>query len=215
MTAIAAIDDDRMMLQGLASWLAPVDDVELVSTATSVAQYLGYDTRAQVVLLDLNLRDGTVPAANVGALLATDTRVLVVSSIPDAEHVLTTIEAGAAGYITKDYDLPALLEAIRAVAAGGVWVSPELAFVLSTDHRPQRPQLSPQETAVLHAYASGATLQATARRAGVAYGTAREYLERVKRKYTEAGRPTRTKLDLLSRAQEDRLELGGLGHKDS
>ena len=45
----------------------------------------------------------------------------------------------------------------------------------------------------------------------MAYGTAREYLERVKRKYTDAGRPTYTKLDLATRVREDRLELDGLG----
>jgi two-component system nitrate/nitrite response regulator NarL len=45
----------------------------------------------------------------------------------------------------------------------------------------------------------------------VAYGTAREYLERIKRKYTDAGRPTHTKLDLVERAREDRLELDRLG----
>jgi two-component system nitrate/nitrite response regulator NarL len=56
-----------------------------------------------------------------------------VSTIPDAEHVLATIEAGAAGYVTKDNDLPALVNAIRDVAAGGTAVSRELAFVLSTD----------------------------------------------------------------------------------
>jgi two-component system, NarL family, nitrate/nitrite response regulator NarL len=60
---------------------------------------------------------------------------------------------------------------------------------------------------VLRIYASGATLQATARKAGIAYGTAREYLDRVKRKYTEAGRPTRSKLDLVDRYREDRLDL--------
>lgn len=59
-------------------------------------------------------------------------------------------------------------------------------------------------------YASGATLQAAARRAGIAYGTAREYLERVKCKYTDAGRPTYTKLDLADRVREDRLELDGM-----
>ncbi len=64
---------------------------------------------------------------------------------------------------------------------------------------------------MLTAYASGATLAAAARRAGVAYGTAREYLERVKRKYADAGRPTYTKLDLADRVREDRLELDGLG----
>ena len=55
-----------------------------------------------------------------------------------------------------------------------------------------------------------ATLTAAARRAGVAYGTAREYLERVKRKYAEVGRPAYTKLDLAERVREDRLEGDGL-----
>ncbi|MFD6771273.1 DNA-binding response regulator, partial [Micromonospora chalcea] len=83
--------------------------------------------------------------------------------------------------------------------------------VLTRDARADRPRLSPQERAVLTAYASGATLAAAARRAGVAYGTAREYLERVKRKYAEVGRPTRTKLELADRVREDRLDLGGPG----
>ncbi|HEY4017622.1 MAG TPA: response regulator transcription factor [Pseudonocardiaceae bacterium] len=215
MITIGAIDDDRMLLTGLRAWLAPVEGVDLVVTAPTVAEFVATNTRVDVVLLDLNLRDGSSPAPNVRTLLGHGVAVLVVSTIPDAEHVLATIEAGAAGYITKDNDLPALVDAIRDVAAGGVAVSPELAFVLATDRRPERPRLSAQESLVLRTYASGATLQATARRAGIAYGTAREYLERIKRKYTDAGRPTRTKLDLVDRVREDRLELHGLDDQDS
>lgn len=207
---VAAIDDDRMLLSGFEAWLAPVDGVDLVATAATVPEYLALKASVDVILLDLNLRDGSRPDANVRRLLESGAAVLVISTIPDAEHVLATIEAGAAGYVTKDNDLPALIDAVREVAAGGVAISQELAFVLSTDRRPGRPVLSPQESLVLRTYASGATLQATARRAGIAYGTAREYLERIKRKYTDAGRPTRTKLDLVERAREDRLELDGL-----
>ena len=61
-----------------------------------------------------------------------------------------------------------------------------------------------------HRVRVGSDLQAAARRAGIAFGTAREYLERVKRKYTDAGRPTYTKLDLADRVREDRLELDGM-----
>ncbi len=206
---VAAIDDDRMLLSGLEMWIAPIEDVALAFSAgslTTLAELVAEHGAPDVVLLDLNLRDGSDPAANVRRVLKTGSRVLVVSTIPDADAVLATIEAGAAGYITKDKDLPVLLDAIRDVAAGGSAVTPELAFLLSRDSRPNRPQLSPQERAVLTAYASGATLAAAARRAGVAYGTAREYLERVKRKYAEAGRPTYTKLDLADRVREDRLD---------
>lgn len=212
---VAAIDDDRMLLGGLTAWLGPVDDLELALTCGTVADYeqalAGGVAVPDVVLLDLNLRDRTVPADNVHRVLASGALVIMVSTIPDADGVLATLEAGAAGYLTKDQDLEALLTAVREVAAGGSALSPELAFMISRDSRPQRPQLSPQERTVLTAYASGATLAAAARRAGVAYGTAREYLERVKRKYADAGRPTYTKLDLADRVREDRLELDGLG----
>ncbi len=209
---VAAIDDDRMLLTGLRTWIDPIPDVALVHAAPDVASYEAYAAAHRppaVVLLDLNLRDDSEPADNVRRVLASGAQVVVVSTIPDAAAVLSTIEAGAAGYITKDKDLPVLLDAIREVAAGGSAITPELAFLLSRDARPNRPQLSPQERAVLTAYASGATLAAAARRAGVAYGTAREYLERVKRKYAEAGRPAYTKLDLADRVREDRLHRDG------
>jgi len=207
---LAAVDDDRMMLDGLRAWLQPCEDLRLVATATTVDAFLDTGEDADVVLLDLNLRDFSAPADNVGRLLRNGQRVIVVSAIPDPEHVLATIEAGAAGYVTKDNDLATLVAAIGEVAAGGTALTPELAFMVSQDRRAARPHLSQQELTVLTAYARGSTLHAAARRAGVAYGTAREYLERVKRKYGDAGRPARTKLDLADRLREDRLELDGL-----
>jgi DNA-binding NarL/FixJ family response regulator len=210
---LAIVDDDRMLLDGVGAWLhqAGVSDIRLVRTATTVDALLAGDLDAEIALLDLNLRDHSAPAENVARLRAADCRVLVISAIPDPEHVLATIEAGAAGYLTKDHDLTELVDAVRRVGAGGSVLSTELAFILSQDSRPARPRLSPQERAVLVAYAHGSTLAAAARRAGVAYGTAREYLERVKRKYAEVGRPAYTKLDLANRLREDRLELDDLG----
>lgn len=209
---LGIIDDDQMLLDGMAAWLRPVPDLHVQRTARTVNDFLTAGTAdVQVVLLDLNLRDHTVPADNVARLRAAGTGVLMVSAIADPEHVLATIEAGVGGYITKDNDLAVLADAVREVADGGSVLTPELAFVLSQDRRPVRPRLSPQEQAVLSAYARGSTLQAAARHAGVAYGTARVYLERVKHKYSEAGRPARTKLELADRLREDRLELDDLG----
>lgn len=214
MITLCAIDDDRMLLEGMRAWLAGRQDVRLIEIFTCLPDYVRWAADGRelpdVVLLDLNLRDRSRPADNVRRVLSTGPAVLVVSTIPDSDAVLETIEAGASGYLTKDQDLDVLCDAITEVAAGRSVVSPELAFVISRDDRPTRPQLSPQEVAVLTAYASGATMAAAARRAGVAYGTAREYLERVKRKYSEVGRPTYTKLDLANRVREDRLELRGL-----
>lgn len=80
---------------------------------------------------------------------------------------------------------------------------------VAAEHHPSdtdnRPALSAQETVVLVSYASGLKLSAAARRAGIRPGTAKQYLERVKRKYFVAGRPARTKLELAARAREDGL----------
>ena len=210
MITVAAIDDDRMLLQGMTAWLAPVPDIELVAAVTSVAEFVRAELNVDVALLDLNLRNGSDPGDNVRTLLASGSRVLVMSVIPDTEHVIATVEAGASGYVTKSNDLDALTDAIREVAAGGSPFTPELAFALSRDMRPRRPGLSPKEQAVLTHYAAGMTLEAVARRMDIKPGTVREYLARIKRKYEAVGRPAYTKLELAQRLREDRLELDTL-----
>jgi two-component system nitrate/nitrite response regulator NarL len=205
---LGVIDDDQMLLDGMAAWLRQLPDLRVLRTARTVSDFLrdrpGASPGPLVVLLDLNLRDQSVPADNVARLRAHGHRVLVVSAIAQSAHVLATIEAGAAGYITKDHDLAVLADAARQVANGAPAITPELAVILSQDRSPTRPSLSPQEQAVLSAYARGSTLQAAARQAGVAYSTARTYLERAKAKYDQAGRPARTKLELAERLREDR-----------
>jgi DNA-binding NarL/FixJ family response regulator len=207
---VGVIDDDAMLREGMAAWFAAIPDVQLVASAGSLDELLAESPALDVVLLDLNLRDMSMPAGNVRRLVSSGYRVLIVSTIPDAEHVIATVSAGASGYVTKNRDLVALAEAIREVAGGGFALSPELAFVLSRDLRRERPSLSPRELEVLSLYASGMTLDAVARRIGIASGTARTHLARVKQKYVDVGRPAYTKLDLAERHREDRLDTDGL-----
>ncbi|GIJ36398.1 DNA-binding response regulator [Micromonospora sediminimaris] len=204
--SVSVIDDDRMLLDGIRAWLAEAPDLRLVCTAGTVDEFFAAEPApADVVVLDLLLADRTEPVENVRRLAVRDRQVLVVSAVPYVTHGVDVLRAGALGYLTKDNDLPTLAAAIRDVAQGRVAHSPELAYAWSQDSRPDRPKLSPQEQAVLVAYASGMTLTAAARRVGVQPATARRYLDRVKAKYAEAGRPTYTKLDLANRAREDDL----------
>ncbi len=209
MINIAVIDDDRMLLDGMRSWFGSVGDLDLCAVAHTVDELLdvlaAHQSQVDVVVLDLLLTDGSDPLVNVARLVESDFRVLVVSVTPRIEHSVDVVRAGAAGYLTKDHDLGALVEAVREVAAGNIAHSPELAFAWSRDRRPDRPRLSAQERAVLIAYASGMTLTAAARRAGIQPATAKKYLDRVKEKYGRAGRPAYTKLDLANRAREDGL----------
>jgi DNA-binding NarL/FixJ family response regulator len=212
---LAAVDWDRMLLDGLRAWLAAQPDLSLSATWPTVPDYLSHLDRAgpvaDVVLLGLGTGLGTGPgeagssAAGVRQLRAAGQSVLLITAAVRAEQLTAALLAGAAGYVTRDRGLAALADAARAVAAGRQLDGPELPAVAGG----RTLRLSRQERTVLLAYATGSTLQAAARRAGVTYGTARAYLERVKRKYTAAGRPTYTKLDLAIRLREDLVESGG------
>ncbi|WP_329466805.1 response regulator [Streptomyces sp. NBC_01431] len=218
---VAAVDDDRMLLDGLRVWLGGVPELRLVATAATVAELLGESghelphhsgelvrTTPDVVLLDLLLRDGSTAADNIRRLLHTGSRVLVISTVPERSRIIEAVRAGAGGYLTKDNDLPTLVASIKDIAAGRNAHSAELAFACAHDTSPARPRLSPRERQILLDYASGMTLKSAARRAGITVHTAKDYLDRVKAKYQQAGRPTYTKLDLARRVREDSLDGG-------
>ncbi|HET9137793.1 response regulator transcription factor [Actinophytocola sp.] len=208
MIDLVVVDDDLMLREGLRGWLAGASGMRLAAMAGTVDDLLAQPAPGSgVALLDLMLRDGSDPATNVVRLADAGYRVLVISVWPDERWAAATFAAGAAGYLTKDHDLDALGAAIRQVAAGETVYTPELAFACLRDERPNRPVLSPRERAVLVGYASGLTLGATARRLGIRPETAKTYLDRVKAKYREAGRPTYTKLDLANRVREDGLPV--------
>ncbi|MEU4359747.1 response regulator transcription factor [Streptomyces virginiae] len=213
---VAVVDDDRMLRDGLRAWLGGVPDLRLVATVATVGELLAdpgrcgdpQRTPADVVLLDLVLRDGSDPADNIRRLLRTGSRVLMISTVPDRSRIIEAIRAGADGYLTKDHDLPTLVAAVKDVAEGRGAHSMELAFACAYDDSPARPRLSPRERQILLDYASGMTLKSAARRAGITVHTAKDYLDRVKAKYQQAGRPTYTKLDLALRVREDSLDGG-------
>ncbi|MEU7038171.1 response regulator transcription factor [Streptomyces sp. NPDC046237] len=204
---VAAVDDDRMLLDGLRSWLEQVAQLRMLGCAATVDELLaGPGRHADVVLLDLVLRDGSVAEENVRKLRAAGPRVLVISTVADRSRIVAAFSAGADGYLTKDHALDSLVTAIGEVASEGRVHSAELAFALAHDTRPERPRLAPRELQILLDYASGLTLKATARRARISPNTAKYYLDQVKEKYQRAGRPAHTKIDLAVRVREDGLD---------
>ena len=174
---VGAIDDDRMLLEMLKSWMSAVPDIELVHTAATVDEYARLAASDQIVLLDLNLKDDSSPVENVVRLTALGCKVLVVSIIADQKYVIATLEAGAEGYLTKSHGPDALVASIRQIAGGELTPSQELAFAVTRDSRPARPSLSAQERRLLAYYARGMTLDSAARRIGVSPRTAEDYLK--------------------------------------
>lgn len=185
MIRIAVIDNDKLVPAGLRALLAGTTDITVTHVATTVAGYLAAAPGADVILLDLQLEDGTDPAANVAALHATGAAVLVISVHGNRRHIRATIRAGASGYLIKDDDADKLADAIRTVHTGHLALTTELMTLINDDP----PELSPQELHVLYLYGTGSTLAATARRLGIAIPTVRSYLDRIRAKWAATDEP--------------------------
>jgi DNA-binding NarL/FixJ family response regulator len=202
---VAAVDDHPIVLDGVAGWIAAAESgIRVVGTAATVGALLAGPGRgAHVVLLDLDLGDGTTVERNVAAILTAGPAVLVLAASDKPVSVRAAMRAGALGYVLKNEETSQVRAAIKAVAAGEDWISPRLAYIFATDDAPDRPGLSPQETRALRLYATGMPMKSVARRMTISEETAKQYVGRVREKYARAGRAAPTKLDLYYRAVED------------
>jgi DNA-binding NarL/FixJ family response regulator len=202
---VAAVDDHPIILDSVAGWVGSGEGViEVVATAPTVAVLLAGDGRdADVVLLDLDLGDGSTVGDNVAAIRAAGPAVVILSASDRPGAVRAAMRAGARGYALKNEGAAQVRAAITEVAAGGDWISPRLAYILTTDDAVDRPALSNQERRALRLYAAGLPAKSVALRMSIGEETVKQYLARVREKYALAGRASRTKMELYYRAVED------------
>ncbi|GAA4153403.1 response regulator transcription factor [Leifsonia shinshuensis] len=206
MVRVAIVDDHESVRLGLkaACQDAGYDVVVAAATVDDFVRQLG-SQECDVVVLDLSLGDGSKVTDNVKRAQATGAAVLVHSI---ADRVASVREALAAGVIPKSSPTTTVMNAIETVARGDVLNNLEWATAIDADSDFAKAQLGRRERDVLHLYASGLPLKAVAAQLGIANSTAREYLDRIRVKYVEVGRPAPTKVDLLRRAVEDGILPG-------
>jgi len=215
---VAVVDDHESVRLGLKA--AFVDSgYEFVLAAATVKEFVeGLNGReVDVVVLDLSLGDGSTVTDNVKNVQATGSAVLVHSIADRVASVREALAAGAAGVIPKSSATKTVLAAAATVARGEVLNNLEWATAIDADRDFSKAQLGRREREILHLYASGLPLKLAAQQLGIGYSTAREYLDRIRVKYVEVGRPAPTKVDLLRRAVEDGIlpgldTEGGDGH---
>ena len=204
---LALIDDHELVREGLVALLEShsADDVRIVYSGASVSDAVA--AGPTVALLDVDLGPGTPPVADgTGELTAQGVSVLLISAFDDAAAVRSGLKAGALGFVAKRVSYDTLIEALRTAARGELFLSVDLAAILAT--AADRPGLSPRELDALRLYASGLKLSAVAHRMGISPHTAKEYLDRVRAKYAQVGRPARTRTELYAAASRDGLLEG-------
>lgn len=128
---ILLVDDSAVVRRGLRQLLSEEADLEVVAEAEDVAGGLNCirTMKLDLVLLDLKLRDsnGLDLLRQISGAYGGTPRVLVCSVYEDTLYAERVIRAGAAGYVNKCAPTKCIIEAVRKVLSGKVYVSPEAA----------------------------------------------------------------------------------------
>ncbi|MEV0339280.1 response regulator transcription factor [Nocardia sp. NPDC050713] len=124
---VLLVDDQQLVRAGLRMLCETADDLEVVGEAATGADAVRFAgrTRPDVVLMDLRMpgMDGTRATATILAERPA-TRVLVLTTFDDDEHLYPALSAGACGFLVKDASPTDLLDGIRRAAAGDRPFSP-------------------------------------------------------------------------------------------
>ena len=130
-TRIVLADDHRVVREGVRDRLRQEPDLDVVGEAADghEALRLVERERPDVLILDVEMPGlSGVEVARALAGVEGAPRILILSAYDDADHVSELLDAGAAGYLTKDESLRAIVEAVRGVAAGeDGWLSRSVA----------------------------------------------------------------------------------------
>jgi two-component system response regulator DevR len=124
---ILVVDDHEVVRQGLVSLLDRRSGFEVVAQAGSVAESIAQAARFEpdLVIMDVRLPDGSgIEACREIRAARPETRVIMLTSFPDEEAVLSAIIAGASGYLLKQIRGRELVSALEAVGRGESLLDP-------------------------------------------------------------------------------------------
>jgi two-component system, NarL family, response regulator DevR len=124
---LLVVDDHEVVRQGLVALLGRRPGFEVVAQAGSVAESIDQARMHQpdIVVMDVRLPDGSgVEACRAIRDEHPETRVIMLTSFPDDEAVLSAIVAGASGYLLKQIRARDLVAALEAVGRGESLLDP-------------------------------------------------------------------------------------------
>jgi DNA-binding NarL/FixJ family response regulator len=194
MISILIADDHTIMREGLKRILENQDDFVVVGEATNGFEAVDWvrdwvkKGGFEVLLLDLSMPGKSgVDLIKQIKIEAPKLPILVLTMHEEEQYAVRTIRAGASGYLTKESAGTLLVEAIRRVAAGRLYISPSVAEQLalnimpSNDELPHK-RLSDREFEVFQLLASGASVSEIAEKLYLSVKTVSTHKTRILQK---------------------------------
>jgi two-component system, NarL family, nitrate/nitrite response regulator NarL len=171
-----------MFRAGVVSSLAAHPDFEVVGEGSSAdeAMTLAEQLQPDVCLLDIAMPGGGLIAAREITGSLPQTKVVMLTVSEDEDDLLAAMKSGASGYVLKGAAGSELMNVLKTVNAGEVYVAPGLAWGLLREmSRPRSApldELSTREREVLELVAAGLSNQEIGERLGLAEKTIKHYM---------------------------------------
>ena len=167
---VIAIDDHHLILKALSDLLRDIPDIQLVATSNQGSQLLDLakEHNPDIAIVDIGMTgDKFDPISSVKTLHERfpNVKVLILTGYDDGLWARELIKAGANGYMLKSDDFSLNIpQAIRALAQGGMFISPGVADKLIEN---DMDKLTPRELSVLNLISQGLETDAIANNLGV------------------------------------------------
>jgi two-component system, NarL family, nitrate/nitrite response regulator NarL len=191
---VVIADDHALFRDGLAGIISGTEDFEVVGQAgnTQEAVQLARDILPDIILLDIDMPGGGLEAARIVAEDCPVTRIVILTSSEEDDHLIRALKIGARAYILKGVAARELLRILRAVWAGESYVPPMLAASLLLEMREansQRKQsaspiddLTPREREILEGLAAGLSNKEIGEKLFLSEKTVKHYMTNILQK---------------------------------
>lgn len=210
MIRVVLVDDHAIVRTGLRAVLGAAPEIDVVGEASGGRDAIALlnRTAADVVVMDLSMTEGdgvTATRAITSRSGDSTPRVLVLTMHAEEVYLQAVLEAGASGYLVKSTADRELVEAVRTVARGDVYVHPTAAQALvrgaprrdgMTSARARFERLTDRERAVMQLIAEGYTAPEIGEQLAISPKTVDTYKQRINDKLGLTHRADYVKLAL-------------------
>lgn len=194
---VVIVDDHRLFREGLRLILKGMKGIDIVAEAVNGIQAIEVISNLKP---DIAFVDITMPQLDGLNLLpiikqkSPETKSLMLTSSTDEDAIIKALKAGAKGYLSKDASISCLLNAIKVINNGELWVERKLVARYFNDTANATPSqqerrekakqaLTPREQEVLHLLTEGNTNKEIAQKLFISEKTVKSHLNRIFKKF--------------------------------
>jgi len=192
---IGIADDHPMLREGVANTLRKRPDLQVVEQGANAqdAMDIAQRERPDVMLMDVNMPGDVFAAVRFISTQLSDVKVLMLTVSESEDDAFLALEAGARGYVLKGVSGPELVLAIRTVARGESYITPEFANKLLSNIKKHEAEtrkfdLTHREEEVIREVSKGLTNREVAARLLISEKTVKHHMGCVMQKLNARNR---------------------------